>query len=258
MEIKDVSKTQEGVILQTGEKTPERLSSGAPEKIETSPPSEGDVVTVARSAVSTEVNESRLKTNAAIGTMNFVVQSTNQIGQVLKSVSGLVEQSETAPPEFAAKLAAEGDDLIKAIGKIAQTPLPENSSSFTKDQIRQEIEKTIGQALDIIFPAGAKDSFGLQKLDLSRKESIILTRSAVAKAEAQFESLRENVTKAAEQIRSLTTGLDQSVKSKEPGKAFVRAVDDAVKLTGDTTAAISDNPATAIESIGSAESYVLR
>lgn len=260
MEIKDVTKLTavESVINLAGDKTSDRAPTEATpvkEKIETS--AEPDVVAVTHHAASSEVNEARLKNNAVIGTVNYVVESTNQIGKVLKSVSGLVEQAETLPESVAKKLEEEGAELIKEIERIARSPLPDGSAIYSKDKIRYEIEKSIGQALDIIFPSDAADGFGLHKLELSKKESIILTRSAVAKAQAQYESLRENVTRAADKVKALTTASEEAAKTKNPRPA-VRVVDEAQRLTSDTTVAIGENPKRAIESFGEADAFVLR
>ena len=263
MEVKDVTNTPafDAASLQNTDKALDTTSK-APQVEKTNTqklvPDEVELSISPQNTEASEVNESRLNANVIISRVNLAIEGTEKIGKILKSISGIVEQAVDAPKNVRDKFSEEATDLAKAISQIAKASTPSESPSVTHDKFRAEVENTIGKTLDIIFPGNAKTSYGLDSIELSTKETIISTRSNVAKAVAQYEELRKSVAKSAEEVKALSQSLDVIATTKQSLQPLVRRVDDAIKLTGGTRISISAEPLTAIASIGNVSAQVLQ
>ena len=262
MEVKDVTKVTalDAVTVQAADKTTEKSPSGT-SQVQKSEPSLEDEIEVNLShenAEATEVNDSRLKANALISRVNVAVEGTDKIGKILKSISGIVDQADDAPAPLKEKFDREAKGLVKEITNIALSSTKNNFAPIVKDKYRDEVEDTIGKTLDVIFPGSAKTAYGLDAIELSTKETIISTRSTIAKAVAEYEELRQKVAKSVEDVKAFSASVDDVAKTKESLQPSVRVVDDAIKLTGGARTSIRQGPAEAIASIGIASAQVLQ
>lgn len=214
--------------------------------------SEATQVTVEKNTQSARTNALRAEANRVISVGNVAKEATDQLQQLVSSISGIVEQagSEKTPPARRPVLEKEARELVGEIKRVANTSSPDGTRPLAGDKIRLEIEEQLGPALDRILPDTAKDAFGISSIDFSTKDAIISTRVQVSQAAARLEELRKAVDSSTEDIRKVSDTLDIMVQNAEAASASVRDVDNAARLAYDTRQKILDNPDGALKSVG--------
>lgn len=209
-----------------------------------------DIVEVSSNIELKKVNEYRLETNKAINSANVTVDAADRMGKIVKTLDGLVQQAEALPPEARAKLEEEGKTLIAEMKRLAKQVAESNPPPVSNEDIRGQVERSLGRALEAIFPNEGRSPLGVEDLTLSTKEAIIKTRSSVELVKAQFESLRSSVSHVASTAMALSQQAEtiSAVKQHVPDR--VRSVDDATKLTNEAQGSIKIDPSHAIQSVG--------
>lgn len=197
-------------------------------------------------------SQTRINVNRAITASNIAKQGTEQINDIVGSISGIVELAEKASitPERKSVLQREANNLLEEIRKVANTASPDGIKPLAGDKIRLEVEEDLGKALDRILPDSAKDSFGIGQIDFSTKETIINTRTKIKRAEEQINKLRAAVDDTSSEVRRAADRIDVAIQNSDASQASVRDVDQAIKLADETRDQIRNNPERALLSIG--------
>ncbi len=192
----------------------------------------------------------RAHTNNIIDAINLAVSNTHEISALFKGISGIVEQlgvGEISDKRISI-LEKEAQELIQAIQMKALQASSGEVRPLAGDSIRLEVERELGKTLELILPDSAIDAFGLTKLDFSRKEAIINTRTAVARAQAQLEDLQSAVNISKVTIESAVTQLEIAWQNSEASRSSVRDLEEAMQLAGFTSNSIGADPSGAVNS----------
>ena len=255
MEVKDVT----SLILPdtpTVQDLPSKASSSGGERVKETPyhtDKSRDVVTVSHQAKSVVGNDARTKANSAIEIVNIANEATEKIGALLKSVSGFTDQAPSLSADRRKLLEGEAASVVHAIRATALASSSSGVRPLAGDEIRLQIEETLGRSLDVILPDDATRAFGLGKLEFSTKESIISTRASIEMAKQSFERLRIQVGEAVQNVREANGALDIAIQNTEASGNSIRDVDVALKLTGSTKSLIRELPDAALASIGESD-----
>ncbi len=212
-----------------------------------------DKVSVNEPKRSTSQNSAvRRKLNDAISLVNVAEESTSKISEFVESISGIAEQaaSEQTNPDRRKVLEREGNELVDAIKRTAQTKTDSGVKPLAGDEIRIEIEEKLGKVLDAVLPDDAKQAFGIAQIDFSTKDSIISTITQVRQAEEQLKRLREAVGHVSKNVREVTDEIDVALQNAEASEVSVRDVEEALKLAHTTGRSIGEDPERAINSVG--------
>lgn len=203
--------------------------------------------------------ELRKRLNEVISHVNVAEESTAKITEFVQSIGGLAEQVSTqeVTPERKAKLEKEGNELLDAIKRTAQTESSNGIKPLAGDEIRVEIEQKLGKALDAILPDDAKRAFGLKSIDFSTKDSIISTVTKIKEAEVQLQKLRDAVSTVSKNVKNYADEIDVALQNQEASQVSVRDVDEALKLAHSTGKNISDAPQVALNSFSTPDENAL-
>lgn len=204
--------------------------------------------------------EIRQKLNEVINTVNFAVDTTNELKSIVNSIAGIASQAsnDDLTQQRKTALEREANSLISEIKKKAETSTPEGIKPLLGDKIALDIEKKLGKTLEFVLPDSAKDSFGLNPVSFSRKDSIIATITNIKKAQEQIERLKNSVAEVKEQVKSKADEIDVMVQNTEASFASVRDLDQAIQLAGNTKVGIKTDPERALSSLGKLDSSALR
>lgn len=219
----------------------------APESAPVHPDSTDDVVTVSTNYKTLEINETRLKANVAISSANLVAETADKVDSIFKSLSGIVEQAKGQTPEAAVKLEDEGKKLIDEVDSLIRKI--STNADPAETAVRAEVERSVGKALHLIT-LNKQKAFGLDKLELTNREAILITQSTIAKAKARFDEFKATAGRAAQSARAASISADVAAAQRNPAVTAIRQADEAIRTTGKTRDAIADDPVTAINSIG--------
>lgn len=194
----------------------------------------------------------RVKANQIVSVINLAADATDEIRGLVRSIGGILEQAkgDGVSDQRRSILEKEANELVDEIKKTAQSTEAGGIKPLAGDKIRLEIEEKLGKTLEIILPEDATEAFGLGKIRLSTKDTIINTIAHVANAEARLDELRKAVDKGAGDVRSAVTQLEVAHQNNEASQVSLRDVDEALKLATDTGAVIGSDPARALGSVG--------
>ena len=154
-------------------------------------------------SVSSKPKESNLKrteeTNKTISILNLANDATEKISDMFESIKGIVEQVANSNAEIVPKkvqvLQKEANDLLSGMKTLTDETDFDSIKPLTDEEAKIYVENKIGQTLDIIFPDDIKDGFGIEKIELSKKENIINTLATVKTAEARITLLKHTISK---------------------------------------------------------------
>ncbi len=250
MEVKDFGKTQvsnEAVSYASYQRT----ASSIPSVKVASVPDESVEVSV-ESRDSSGQNDLRTQLNQAINVVNVVSDAEKSLRQLVGSIDGIVDQadSEKSPANRIPVLEEEANSLVSAIKDIAQNTSVGDVKPLNGDKVVLEVREELGRQLELIFPNDAKDAFGMGSIEFSRKEAIIETRTKIAVAWQRIEELGQAVDKNTEDIKTLSASMEVALQNSEASEASPRDLDAAIQLAGQTSLGISQNPTTAMSSVG--------
>ncbi len=178
------------------------------------------------------------ETNKAISIVNLAFETTDKIDNLFKGVQGIVEQ--VANSDLSSNkvdvLQTEANALLSNIRSLANESEYEGVKPLTGEDAKCYIEGKIGAALDIVFPDDAKDSFGIETVDFSRKDSIINTLAIIKLAEVRLHQLKNAVEKNTQQIEEIMkTNGGNTIKQE-----INATPDEAIKLTNDLSQKITE------------------
>lgn len=228
-----------------------RTSASTSASQQTSPQTDISIQ-LSESGNQTSASDLRNRANQIINVVNITATATNEIGNLLESVSGIVEQAKSADLGETKRgiLQKEANQLIEEIKSKAHSAESNGIRPLIGDNIRFEVEEKYGETLELILPDNAKDGFGLGQINLSLKDSIIDTIARVEQAKRQMADLRESVDHANVAVRKTVDTLEVALQNNEASKATIRSVDHALLLATSTHAQIGANPEQALESFG--------
>lgn len=199
-------------------------------------------------SVSSKPKESNLKrteeTNKTISILNLANDATEKISDMFESIKGIVEQVANSNAEIVPKkvqvLQKEANDLLSGMKTLTDETDFDSIKPLTDEEAKIYVENKIGQTLDIIFPDDIKDGFGIEKIELSKKENIINTLATVKTAEARITLLKHTISKNFEEVKNETdNNLDVGNK--------LNNFEEAIKLTNTLQNEIVDEPQKALD-----------
>ncbi len=200
---------------------------------------------------SIETGESRERANRFISVINFVVDATDEIEKLIKSVDGIVEQADSDLPEQRVDvLQREANDLVAEIRKKAQSSAPDGSRPLAGDKVEL---KEVDKALELLLPDDAKDAFGIGTIEISNKEAILQTRRVVQAANQRVKELQNTVSQAKEQVGNVVAEIEVALANQEASTSTVRDVDKALSVVNELGGRILAKPEEALSSVGSIE-----
>lgn len=199
-------------------------------------------------SVSSKPKESNLKrteeTNKTISLLNLANDATEKISDMFESIKGIVEQVANSNAEIVPKkvqvLQKEANDLLSGMKTLTDETDFDSIKPLTDEEAKIYVENKIGQTLDIIFPDDIKDGFGIEKIELSKKENIINTLATVKTAEARITLLKHTISKNFEEVKNETD------KNLDVGNKL-NNFEEAIKLTNTLQNEIVDEPQKALD-----------
>lgn len=199
-------------------------------------------------SVSSKPKESNLKrteeTNKTISILNLANNATEKISDMFESIKGIVEQVANSNAEIVPKkvqvLQKEANDLLSGMKTLTDETDFDSIKPLTDEEAKIYVENKIGQTLDIIFPDDIKDGFGIEKIELSKKENIINTLATVKTAEARITLLKHTISKNFEEVKNETD------KNLDVGNKL-NNFEEAIKLTNTLQNEIVDEPQKALD-----------
>ena len=199
-------------------------------------------------SVSSKPKESNLKrteeTNKTISILNLANDATEKISDMFESIKGIVEQVANSNAEIVPKkvqvLQKEANDLLSGMKTLTDETDFDSIKPLTDEEAKIYVENKIGQTLDIIFPDDIKDGFGIEKIELSKKENIINTLATVKTAEARITLLKHTISKNFEEVKN-ETDKNLAVGNK------LNNFEEAIKLTNTLQNEIVDEPQKALD-----------
>lgn len=199
-------------------------------------------------SVSSKPKESNLKrteeTNKTISILNLANDATEKISDMFESIKGIVEQVANSNAEIVPKkvqvLQKEANDLLSGMKTLTDETDFDSIKPLTDEEAKIYVENKIGQTLDIIFPDDIKDGFGIEKIELSKKENIINTLATVKTAEARITLLKHTISKNFEEVKNETD------KNLDVGNKL-NNFEEAIKLTNTLQNEIIDEPQKALD-----------
>ena len=199
-------------------------------------------------SVSSKPKESNLKrteeTNKTISILNLANDATEKISDMFESIKGIVEQVANSNAEIVPKkvqvLQKEANDLLSGMKTLTDETDFDSIKPLTDEEAKIYVENKIGQTLDIIFPDDIKDGFGIEKIELSKKENIINTLATVKTAEARITLLKDTISKNFEEVKNETD------KNLDVGNKL-NNFEEAIKLTNTLQNEIVDEPQKALD-----------
>ena len=199
-------------------------------------------------SVSSKPKESNLKrteeTNKTISILNLANDATEKISDMFESIKGIVEQVANSNAEIVPKkvqvLQKEANDLLSGMKTLTDETDFDSIKPLTDEEAKIYVENKIGQTLDIIFPDDIKDGFGIEKIELSKKENIINTLATVKTAEARNTLLKHTISKNFEEVKNETD------KNLDVGNKL-NNFEEAIKLTNTLQNEIVDEPQKALD-----------
>jgi flagellin-like hook-associated protein FlgL len=200
--------------------------------------------------------EVRARTNDAINVVNLVSDATTEIEKLVNSISGIVEQASSPKISESRRkvLEDEANHLVKEIRRKAQVKTSQGLRPLAGDKISLPVDE---KGIDISLPDAAKDAFGIGSIDLSPKDAITETRSALSHAREQVEKLKESVKQTQAQVKNTVDALEVALQNSEAAQTSIRDVDEALKVAGDTKVGISRDPRSALKSVGNLQRKAL-
>ena len=199
-------------------------------------------------SVSSKPKESNLKrteeTNKTISILNLANDATEKISDMFESIKGIVEQVANSNAEIVPKkvqvLQKEANDLLSGMKTLTDETDFDSIKPLTDEEAKIYVENKIGQTLDIIFPDDIKDGFGIEKIELSKKENIINTLATVKTAEARITLLKHTISKNFEEVKNETD------KNLDVGNKL-NNFEEAIKLTNTLQNEIVAEPQKALD-----------
>ena len=199
-------------------------------------------------SVSSKPKESNLKrteeTNKTISILNLANDATEKISDMFESIKGIVEQVANSNAEIVPKkvqvLQKEANDLLSGMKTLTDETDFDSIKPLTDEEAKIYVENKIGQTLDIIFPDDIKDGFGIEKIELSKKENIINTLATVKTAEARITLLKHTISKNFEEVKNETD------KNLDVGNKL-NNFEEAIKLTNTLQNEIVNEPQKALD-----------
>ena len=194
----------------------------------------------------------RVNINKAIEATNLALNATDEIGRIVGSIEGIVEQAQDPglSSDRLAILEKEAEGLRKEIGRAAQSTTSSGVKPLAGDPIRVEVERTLGKALEIILPDVAAGSLGLNTIRLSPKDVIINTITSIEHARKGIEDLRAHLANGVGTLKDTVTALEVARENGEASQTSLRDVEDALHLAVDTRKGIRGDPKGALDSVG--------
>ena len=218
-----------------------------------------DSVNVDRAQKSQSLNFARTQANELISVTNIASQATSDIEELIKGISGIVEQVHTknfSEPQKAI-LEDEANDLVKEIQHIAKNTAVHGVHPLLGDKIKLDVEEKIGKTLEFILPDDARDSFGIGRISFSHKDAIIRTIANVEEARTRINNLKNSVGDVSSQVKETVDTIDVAAQNGEATQSTIRDLDQALKLAGETGLTISKHPDTALGSVGRLDNRAL-
>lgn len=257
MEVNEVRPIANPPDTQVEEVSTRRAAASArPSDTPTPESIEPDAVSV-ETQPSNEASNLRSEANKVISVINIASDATTEIDKLVKSIGGIAEQAQAddLTENRRAILESEANSLIDEIKQRAQNAESDGVRPLAGDKIRLEVEEKIGKALEIVFPEGAREAFGIGQVSFSPKEAILATITKIESAERQLSDLRSAVHSANESVRGVVDRVEVVLQNQEASGATLRNVDEALNLAGETRVTIGKDPKAAL---GSAENLNTR
>jgi len=257
MDVKDVGKR---VLIGALSPTPLKQATRAKAAVDQGSVPKTDVQVRASAAIPSNVSaEMRKNLNEAISSLNVASEATSSIADYLSSIDGFIEQAQSneASPQRRQALESEANQMVDEIKRTAREVSATASAPIPDDQVRKQVEDTIGKTLDILLPEERGKSDGLQSITFSRKETIIQTITNVARARARIDDMRKAMQESSETLKGAVLSYEIAQQNTEASKASVRDVDAAAKLAGDAKTGIFNNPIAALDAFGEISPKIL-
>ncbi len=202
-----------------------------------------------------ESSKNRERSNEIIGVINFADQATKEIEKLVDSVGGIVEQADSKDlsPDRIELLEKEANELLNEVRKRASSAGPNGKKPLSGESIELKIEEEIGKTLEVILPDDARDSFGIESVKLSTKDTIIQTRANIEEARTRLEQLKEAVNSAKGEVERNVAELEVALQNNEAASSSIRDLENALGLGADVSRRIVADPASALGSVGPLE-----
>lgn len=187
-----------------------------------------DVVSIKNKQKNTNIKKTE-ETNKAISIINLASETTEKIDNLFKGVKGITEQvlNNNLSESTVTVLQNEANTLLSNIRNLANESEFDGIKPLTGEDARCYVEGKLGATLDIVFPDDAKDSFGIDTLNFSRKDSIINTLATIKLAEARLYQLKNAVEKNTKDVEEILKINEKYKKNNDSNNEL----DDVVKFT---------------------------
>lgn len=236
MDVKDVKNDDRRVTARSNQSTqsPSKTSGNQRElRALTRVAAQSDSVSVKLNTDKQKPSEARVKrdrVNEVIGKVQEASQAIDEIKSLAESIDGIVAQVETGKlsEQQTNVLASEANQLVDEIRRRSRrgaVKLPEGPS----DKARLEVEQSLGEALDALFPDG-EDAFGIGTVKLHPPDLIISVRTNVKVARERIEAIGQNISSVRGEVEETLVAFENAAASQ----SSVRDLDQAASLTKQT------------------------
>lgn len=194
-------------------------------------------------------NRARAEINRAISVVNVAAEAASELGKLVESVEGIIEQEEHGDVNVnrRAHLENEAEQLVREIRRRLKSTGSHGLHPLAGDKVKLEVEEKFGRSLEVVLPDHSEDAFGL--LTRTPAEKIIATRATVAEARRRIEELRSNIEQARSDVTKISLEADIALQNSEASRSTIRDLDAALELAGSTQGQISGNHEDALLSV---------
>jgi flagellin-like hook-associated protein FlgL len=213
-------------------------------------------VDVRRNSANAEI---RSRANDVINVVNLASDATAEIEKLVSSISGIIEQASNPKISESRRrvLEEEANQLVQEIRRKAQVKTTQGLRPLAGDRISLPVEEQVAKNIEFALPDGAKDAFGIGEIELSKKDSLSQTRTALTRAREQVEQLKDSVQQSHNQVKNTVAALEVALQNNEAAQTSIRDVDEALKVAGDTKVGIARDPGSALKSVGNLQKKAL-
>lgn len=201
--------------------------------------------------------ETRTKRNDILLRINEAVETTEEIGSILESITGIVEQAknQNLPGERIKPLEVEAQQLADQ----ASTKLEKARGVITPvgvdDDTIKKIEKKLAAALEQLYPTD-NSNIAAHDINFTTKEAIVNTLAKVESTRDRLLGLTRTVQETSEEIKRAVELTEVASENVEASSSLVRDLNQALDMASETSLKINEKPQLALDAIGDPSSVV--
>lgn len=193
--------------------------------------------------------QSRLKLNEALSAAHLAKDSVKELGDLVESVAGIVEQAAgtEVPKERLPILEQEGRQLAGELVDRAKTSPLKELPNYVSGETKVELQAHVDQTLSTLAPTkDAKSAL----VDFSSSAAITASQDKVSATQHQVNTLHQTVDKAAAEISKTVTSFEVVNENQQAATADVRDVEAAIDLANKLSEQIRLNREESFASFG--------